>query len=353
MKRRLRLNRGFTLIELLVVIAIIAILIALLLPAVQQAREAARRSTCRNKLKQLITGMHNYHETYGMFPPGQGGSGARNNHGALRTRISGFVQILPQIDQTALYDMIFAPGEWNRPPWNNRPQWNQRVDVLLCPSDPESASPRGTARGRINYAMCGGDGIWDAHTSGGPNIQRSRGMFATLVCYSIRDCLDGTSNTIALGERMRPSRNNGMGMIASPASVATPAECAALLVNGLYPGGAWTGDTAPGYRWGDGAPYFCGFNTILPPNSASCWRTQWRSHWDRLYLPPSSRHPGGAHVAMADGSVRFISDSIDAGDQTVSPYDRVDNANEETSPSAYGVWGRLGSRAGGETIGEF
>jgi prepilin-type N-terminal cleavage/methylation domain-containing protein/prepilin-type processing-associated H-X9-DG protein len=353
MKRRVSFGRGFTLIELLVVIAIIAILIALLLPAVQQAREAARRSTCRNKLKQLITGMHNYHEIHSFFPPGQGGSGKRwGQPSGHRNRISGFVMMLPQIDQASLYRIIMSTGEATRPPWSNRTQWNQILDVMMCPSDPAGPSPQGTRRGLINYCMSAGDSIWNPHTGGGPDVRRTKGLFSTLTCYNITDCTDGTSNTIALSERVRPSRNNGFGMIANPQSIQTPAECAALLVDGVYPGGAWTGDTAPGYRWGDGSPYFCGFNTILPPNSASCWRTQWRGHYDRLYIPPSSRHQGGVHVAMADGSVRFISDSINTGNQSAVAPDTINGSNE-TSPSVYGVWGSLGSRAGGETIGEF
>src|SRR5688500_19565009 len=116
--KRLR-SRGFTLIELLVVIAIIAILIALLLPAVQQAREAARRTQCKNNLKQLGLALHNYHDTYNVFPPRQTGSGHINT-GRQRMAISGFVSLSPFFEQKPLYDRIMAAQDH---PWNGANAW--------------------------------------------------------------------------------------------------------------------------------------------------------------------------------------------------------------------------------------
>ncbi len=349
----MRRRSGFTLIELLVVIAIIAVLVALLLPAVQQAREAARRTQCRNNLKQLALAMHNYHDVHKMFPPMMGGSGKRwGKPKAQRNRISGFAMIMPFMDQAALYQKI---EEEQRPPWHNRPQFNVILPSLLCPSDPQGREPRGGAsRGLLNYCMSAGDSILDPHTASGPTPRESRGMFGVLVCYSIRDCRDGTSNTAFLSERARPMATDELTMIAKPASIASPIACLAEVgSNRRYINGGWTGDTAPGYRWADGSPYFSGFETILPPNGPQCWSTRWRGHYDRAYVTASSRHTGGVHVAMADGSVRFISDSIDTGDLSVPAPDSRQLRGKMSDPSPYGVWGALGSRMGGETVSEF
>ena len=129
--RRL-LRRGFTLIELLVVIAIIAILIALLLPAVQQAREAARRTQCKNNLKQLGLALHNYHDNFGRFCPSRGGPNDGANRNGDQT---GFVRLLPYMDQDAIYRQIRQDSNTVPVCWDGAfLPWTTQINMLLCPS---------------------------------------------------------------------------------------------------------------------------------------------------------------------------------------------------------------------------
>lgn len=226
-------RRGFTLIELLVVIAIIAVLIALLLPAVQQAREAARRSQCKNNLKQFGLALHNYHEVFNMFCPYTGGSGAPLGGLGLRTRVSGVVALLPYYDQSAVANIVsaLAAGGSSQPPWNNTAPWNRTFPTMTCPSDPGAVPPVGALRGKRNYVFCAGDGAagnGDGNTSATPIIVRTRGMFAALACYGIRDCTDGTSNTIAMAEAIAPTDVNGQGAVAATTGISNPAACTAL-----------------------------------------------------------------------------------------------------------------------------
>lgn len=346
-------RRGFTLIELLVVIAIIAILIALLLPAVQQAREAARRTQCRNNLKQLGLALHNYHDTYGMFNARQAGPGTPQGgqpYSHLRSRLSGIVSLLPYLDQTPLYQQIQTG---TAVPWTTGGYWVRDLPAIMCPSDTLSAPPAGGLVGRYNYTFSSGDSVSSSGNNGGsatPILVASRGMFGAHICYGVRDALDGTSNTIAMAEGVRPTGTNTRGMVSNTAGIANPAACTALFNRntGTFPGGGWTGDTSWGYRWGDGGGFFNGFTTAIPPNGPSCTENAGHSHWNSTVNTVGSRHTGGAHVLMTDGAVRFVSENINTGDQSAAWMGATAGG-----PSPYGVWGALGTRAGGETTGEF
>jgi prepilin-type N-terminal cleavage/methylation domain-containing protein len=349
-------SRGFTLIELLVVIAIIAILIALLLPAVQQAREAARRTQCRNNLKQFGLALHNYHDVFNIFPPYGGGAGIPDGGAAgrhLRTRLSGVVMLLPYYEQGSVGQEIINLAGTN-PPWTANSPWTNILPVMTCPSDVGAADPfnAGRTRGKRNYVFSAGDslaGNGGAPPSGQltPMLVRTRGMFGAVVCYKISDCIDGTSNTIAMSEAIAPSSADGIGMIANTTGITTPAACQALFNGTAYPAGGWTGDTARGYRWGDGGAYFSAFTTSVRPNSASCFFGG-ASHWNDGFYAATSRHTGGVHCMMTDGSVRFVSENINTGNQAAAP-----PAGNGGSVSPYGVWGALGSRAGSETVSDF
>ena len=330
-------SRGFTLIELLVVIAIIAILIALLLPAVQQAREAARRTQCKNNLKNLGLALHNYHDVNGSFPARQSGTGSNTVGGAQRGRISAHVQLAPFYEQQNLHDQIQAA---NDAPWSNVAHWNTELNILMCPSDSGDVAPSGTARGLNNYVYCGGDALLDSDQ--GNNPIPSRGLFGVWTTYGFRDMTDGSSNTIAMSERVRPDATNKLGMV-STAGGSSPINCRAQFANNTL-NSPYTSDTSPGFRWGDGAAFFAGFNTIMPPNTASCFNGG-ANHWETAYYTASSSHPGGVHVLMGDGATRFISENIDTGDQSVTP-----PAANAGGPSPYGVWGGMGTRASGEVV---
>lgn len=322
-----RSRRGFTLIELLVVIAIIAILIALLLPAVQQAREAARRSTCKNNLKQVGIALHNYHDVHGVFPPGLIVTGSFGSADELGYGWA--VHILPMMEQANIYNnLTFPPAAF--------PQ--QVIPAFNCPSDKDidgraaynsqSASTSGTnafgdpcgsptdtaadwdASGtppggcassvtnssvgfaaRASYVACYGN--TDLSGSAG------NGLFYNLSSLSFKDITDGSSNTFLGGER-----NNGLGNVAWAGSQYDVTATA---------GGFGTpGSTGYGSNNGN---HVLG-STFFQPNG--------NPHGF------GSLHVGGCQMVLGDGSVRFVSENI-----------------------ASGTWRNLGQRNDNQVIGEF
>jgi len=343
-------RKGFTLVELLVVIAIIGVLIALLLPAVQQAREAARRMQCSNQLKQLGLALHNYHDTYGSFVPRKQGTndpgyGDGNERLSNSARASGFIGLLPFIEQGAMYDRI-AAGDSNTAPWgpyawHGWSVWNTAPQMLLCPSATSANAPEFA----VNYMFSSGDSI-----QGNRDGRDLRGVFQRMDGVRMRDITDGTSNTIAMSERLITFYGIGDrgGNIRVTQGTATglsglsgnPAQCVATANGQFY---ANPGDVKgrTGWRWTDGQIEKVGFTTVLPPNAPSCIDgTNPNGDGTNTILPPTSNHPGGAMGLFCDGSVKFVSETVDTGDLTRS---EVNNG-----PSPYGIWGAMGSKSGGE-----
>jgi len=328
---------GFTLIELLVVIAIIAILIALLLPAVQQAREAARRTQCKNHLKQLGLAMHNYHDTHGLFPLGNAPSMVNLGGGASGGNLNpyyGFsaqALMLPFLDQGPLYQQfdfntIVLTG-------NNNTLRQTKIAAFLCPSD---GRWNGAEAGN-NYVVSGGPSVW-WNVASGDQI----GVFNFRRSVSFGDLTDGSSNIVAASESVKGDNTSaqfntftdvarGVAMT-GPAVLKSRTDIDTIGAAALT-AGATNSNSAVRRDWAIGT---CGqtvFNTLAPPNwkapdAVACSTC---SAFDgQGVFAARSRHTGGVHALMGDGAVRFIGENVD-----------------------FQTWQRLGHISDGNTVGEF
>ena len=307
-------RRAFTLIELLVVIAIIAVLIALLLPAVQQAREAARRTQCKNNLKQIGIALHSYHDTFRLFPPGQ-----FNNIGADLlappyggARACWMQHLLPYMDQAPLY-MGFAPGMASGAYAINWVGHETILPAFMCPSD--GANPKVLTSGAStavasqgfhgNYVLCAGSTDY-VGTVAPTNGQALNGMFYCISRTGLHNVTDGSSNT-AMGSEILLTQDVGHDLRGRYYNTWE----GNVLFSTLYPPNTTVGDRSPqGY---------C-INGIRRPCASTGNPVQFAR----------SQHIGGAHLVMGDGAVRFVSENI----STVT-------------------WNALGTRAGGETVDDF
>lgn len=337
---RNRKQNGFTLVELLVVIAIIGVLVGLLLPAVQAAREAARRMSCGNNIRQLGLGILNYESAYKRLPSGASGPCSYNpwsvhdadmNVGRMPiNRYSVFVSILPMIEQQQLYTQIQNQRPFFRSTWDmqgNFTPWRTQVASFRCPSDPGKMNPDANwdidGAARVNYAACYGDTVVNVSNAWHPAA--NRGAFQGRYARRLAEITDGAAYTILLGEiGTSPSSNLGAGQgklriqgtrwqAAGDGNLTTPIGCRNARLGDRYnPAVAANGDLwhSQGLRWHDGDYNHASIQTILPPNSASCNR----SLWDWGISSASSYHGPGAHVVFADNNVRFIPNSVDAGD---------------------------------------
>lgn len=400
MKIRTKKRFAFTLVELLVVIAIIGVLVGLLLPAVQAAREAARRMSCSNNFKQIGLSLHNYHSAYKQLPMQMGGTMNANVPdgyavvtGHNERALSMLVGLTPFFEGQALWEQISNPYETTgggiyqaMGPNPEKSQsssdadaylpWLTEIPTLRCPSDPGVGLP---SHGRTNYAACLGDAAERTHEGlgnvlGVENSNRAkatrascRGVFVPRLTTRFRDILDGLSNTICMGEITTDlgdgdirtaAKNNTLGANIDFEAQGGAVQCSSL-IDPARPS-FWAApntvvgdvDFKRGYRWAHGRPYQTGMQTILPPNREACLQSQLNVG----VLPPSSRHQGGVHVLMSDGAVKFITDSIEAGNsnsQMVHEDGTVGSTTDGLVPgsqSPFGLWGSLGTRASKEVI---
>ncbi len=367
-------RRAFTLVELLVVIAIIGVLVGLLLPAVQQAREAARRMNCSSNMRQIALAILNYESTYKMIPTGIGGSGGPTSMNNWQTcnmqSISANIALLPFMEEQPLYQQIMGgfvmtsgwlngqivpggPAPWTTldggyTPWRTQSQ----VSTLRCPSDPgRDASQINWTVARTNYAFNFGDTVEGLHWDWSTNA--NRGMFQARYNRRLADATDGLSNTLLLAEIGTDSGERlvqGNTIFLNDQIRNNPMLCRQTVENQRYinPNIVITlaDNRRRGARFTDGRPQFTGFNTVLPPNSASC--TFYDNDWDWGIYSAASYHPGGVHVAFGDAGTRFITDTIDSGN-LMAPAPNFESQNGVRGRSRYGAWGAMGTRNGGET----
>lgn len=304
----LKRRQGFTLIELLVVIAIIAILIALLLPAVQQAREAARRSTCKNNLKQIGLALHNYHDTALTFPSAHVRTVANS---WLSSQIGWQARILPYVDQANLYNMI----DWSIQPGNtgtaNTTAMKEELPVFRCPSDPGNRGTTGQpAYGPTNYVACSAQ-YGDFSAGGTAFANNGRSVMFLNSATRIRDITDGTSNT----------------MIASECKVGHP-YASANATSGTVCTGTAT-QKLRGYTWFWGqAMHMWSYSTLVGPNTDLLECSSGTG--GPALMGAHSQHTGGVHVLFADGRIQFISENINLG-----------------------TWQDLGHKTDGNVVGEY
>ncbi len=342
-------RRGFTLVELLVVIAIIGILIGLLLPAVQAAREAARRMQCTNNA----------------FPPVRTAPGTPSNPAAWGC-VSFYVALYPFIEQNALWQAVISRGSeadgfagWNDA-WNCTGEFQgATISMMACPSDATANSPSFS-----NNAQRGSypGSLGDSTATCGESVKNNRGFFkggmgydpATyggVQCNSFSTMTDGSSNTIAVCESATSDTANSSrvkGGVSKINGGDSPNACLAMVDandRNVMTGGQFLAE-GRGCRHTDGRPGVMCFNTVLPPNSPSCRTDVSNPGWGTGFMSASSYHSGGVNAVFGDGSVRFISDTIDCGSELGSTaYAWAD----PTGKSPFGVWGAMGSISGGET----
>ncbi|TWT89529.1 DUF1559 domain-containing protein [Neorhodopirellula pilleata] len=335
----------------------------------------------------------------------QGNSNANAPQGNNVYELSWLVGLTPFFEQQALWEQIsnplLVPGGTNSfPPMGPGPRrtlsdhnaanydpWMTNIPSLRCPSDPGVGLP---SQGRTNYGACIGDSVlWNAGNGVGNNglitanatagqtaawksehIRAAlRGMFMPRSKTKFRDVLDGLANTIAAGElttdlgdrdkRTRPVANdtanfhadNGKLACRGAIDPARPQFWAATLTSPHVE--ITSGEHGRGYKWAHGIPMFTSVSTNLPPNSEMCVdnnATIQNSYLSQGIFPPSSRHQGGCHVLMGDGAIKFITDSIEAGNSASREVRRDSGYLPIGSGSPYGLWGHLGTRAAKEVI---
>lgn len=344
---------GFTLVELLVVIAIIGVLIALLLPAVQAAREAARRMQCSNNMKQYALALHNYHDTNGVFPCWFSSSSIGMN-----------VFLLPFFEQSARYDVWLANGGFSLGCAGTTAAhittYKQPITTLLCPSDTNARKANvwnSDGPARVNIMTNRGDSAYE-NNQPTTAARFHRGIIGCNLAFDMYSVTDGLSNTLAISEAFSTnvlsttSIRDG-GIYNANSSNVHWDPITTCLVGGYNTTDKKLVKTAAssnyrGLFWPDGRPCTTGVSTILPPNSISCSRNSSAvgSYGD---WTASSFHNGGVNCGVCDGSVRFVTDTVNTRDTNI-PVGTGSSGLPDPfiGASPWGVWGNFGAKDDGQ-----
>jgi prepilin-type N-terminal cleavage/methylation domain-containing protein len=341
---------AFTLIELLVVIAIIAVLIGLLVPAVQKVRDAAARASCSNNLKQLGLALYNYESAMKKFPPAFMGNTQPAQYPGYPNYFfswSVLAQLNPYLEQTNIFNKmnlvnpIYDPANGYNISANNQFAVQQIVPTFLCPSDlgQPSANPGdyGVPQiGPTNYAVCVGSGATPGQPLGSP--LNSDGMFQGITSLRIASITDGLSNTACMSESLL-GRGTESATGATPPGPGTPAYVYGYVGFGtpISTGACanpskWNYTQRRGFMWASGEMRCASYNHFYTPNSSAfdCVNNDLTTFTAFAWRAARSNHSGGVNLLVGDGSVRFVTDSVD--------------------PT---LWKALATRAGGEVIGEY
>jgi prepilin-type processing-associated H-X9-DG protein len=365
-------------------------LIALLLPAVQAAREAARRMACSNNLKQLGLSIHNHHDAKQAYPacmdraPGSliPADTPGTNYG---WRFSGFLHLLPYIEMVPVYEAFVSASQENAFAAFTSPAWWDTAPVpseisvltipvpaLYCPSDGEGPAKANNYPTPTNYRFCQGDNPTGIALSA--NHPHERGPFVPLMSRNFGTVSDGLSNTLMFSERcltrnlsahnsattekiktfvyLAGSDDSVVGVSSPEHKIIDRSRCAGRATGGNYvaPSGGDLLYATPGWYYASGFSWHTTFVTLLPPNAASCLGAAIQSASSgghAAITTPTSNHTGGVNAALMDGSVRFVSNSVDSGSISSVigfPSDVV------SGPSPFGVWGAAGTCANGESV---
>jgi prepilin-type N-terminal cleavage/methylation domain-containing protein len=338
---RTRTRSGFTLVELLVIMAIIAILIALMAPAVQKVREAAARTRCLNNLKQLGIALHGYLGVYQALPP----NGIYDFNGAAVVQTSPWSapsRMLPFLEQDNLYRNIDFST-----PYSSQPAiTTQRIPVLICPSE---INDKGTGNNyTINYAV--NLGTWAVLTGKSTGMTPGDGAFASNVGFKPAHFLDGMSNTIAMSEvKAYTNRITGSpNTVAFPSLQAAPASPAGLMetppfgLAGLSLG-AFDASKFTHAEWVDGKVHETGFTTAFAPNTVVPFISGGAA-FDVDFISATETNPGDTYAAVTSRSYHSGIVNVLLMDGTV---------RSVASNISLPTWRALGTRAGGEVIGDY